>query len=86
MNQYSGGLPYAGFPLGQRLVPDVEGSFAQDYEDLSETEKEHLILKCKDAKTTEAMQKVVDSAVSDMDVKALAEEEAADNSYKDSLK
>lgn len=87
MNEYmGGGVPYAGFPLGAGLVFTDNDFSSQGYEDLTETEKEHLILKCKDAKTTEAKQKIVDSIISDTDVKALAEEEAVDNSYKDSMK
>ena len=31
------------------------------YDSLSETEKEHLILKCKDAKTKEEMDRIIDS-------------------------
>ena len=41
----------------------------------SETEREHLIMRCKDAKSRQEMQKIVDSLVTDADVSAIAQEE-----------
>ena len=80
MNGYLGGVPFSGYPVG--AAPLLLNEFApQSYDDLTETEKEHLILQCKDAETTEAKQRVMDSVSTDMDAKGLAEEEAADNRY-----
>ena len=81
-----GDRPYPGYPAGVGPLLGAEGTLSQGYEDLTETEKEHLIMQCKDARTTDDKQRIVDSKVSDMDAKALAEEETHDNSYKDSLK
>ena len=47
----------------------------RNYASLSETEREHLIMRCKDAKSRDEMQKIVDSLVSDTDVSAIAAEE-----------
>ncbi len=47
------------------------------YANLTETEKEHLIMKCKDAKSKEEMQHIVDSLVTDMDATGIREEEKA---------
>ena len=82
LNGYiGGGLPYAGYPLGVGSL-FLEDEFAmQGYENLTETEKEHLILQCKDAKTTEDKQRIMDSVSTDIDAKGLAEEESADNRY-----
>ena len=43
------------------------------YAGLTESEKEDLILRCRDAKTKEEMQRIVDSLVQDTDVSALEE-------------
>lgn len=87
MNQFTGGgFAQAGSPMAFRPMEDMDRTPLRGYEDLTETEKEHLILQCKDAKTTDVMQRLMDSVSIDMDAKALAEEEAADNSYKDSVK
>lgn len=87
MNQYSGdghGLPYAGLPFGLQTI--AANSAANGYDNLTEAEKEHLLMQCKDAKTVGAKQRIVANAVPDTDMKAIAEEEAVSNSYKDSLK
>ncbi len=46
----------------------------QNYNDMTETEKEHLILRCKDAKNPAERQKTMDELVPAMDFKALAAE------------
>lgn len=77
MNQFSGsGLPYAGFLEPGLLPVGSEAAARQRYADLTETQKEHLLLKCKDAKTAQAMDRVVDSVLSDTDARAVAQEEA----------
>lgn len=82
MNGYiGGGLPYSGYSVGAWPLFLEDESASQGYESLSETEKEHLILQCKDAKTTKDKQRIMDSVSADVDAKGLAEEEAADNRY-----
>ena len=76
-----GGRPYAGYPAGEEPLLWEDESASQGYESLTETEKEHLILQCKDAKTAKEKQRIVDSVSADIDAKGLAEEEAADNRY-----
>lgn len=60
------GLPTEGYPLtelplgfGMALAMN-EGAMC-GYARLTETEKEHLIMRCKDARSKEEMQKIVDS-------------------------
>ena len=87
MNGYMGGTPpYSGYWAGEELLfredePASQGAVPQGYESLTETEKEHLILQCKDAKTVKDKQRIMDSVSAEIDAKGLAEEEAADNRY-----
>lgn len=76
MNDYSeSSLPYTGLPLGLGpLWAADEGPNFKSFDDMTETEKEHLILRCKDAKTTAEKQKVVKEMASDLDIRALADE------------
>ncbi len=77
MDQYAGGVqPYAGFFGPGLFVEGVEGASRQDYEDLTETQREHLLLKCKDAKTADEMQRIVDEALPGVDARAVAQAEA----------
>lgn len=48
-------------PLGLSMAVAMNDEAKAGYDGLSETEKEHLILKCKDAKTKEEMDRIVDS-------------------------
>lgn len=50
--------------------PAMEG-----YAALTEAEKEQIILRCKDVKTKEEMQRIVDSLAPGMDVQAICQEE-----------
>ena len=82
MNGYMGGNPpYLGYSAGAGplFLEEEDESASQGYESLTETEKEHLILQCKDAKTVKDKQRIMDSVSADIDAKGLAEEEAADN-------
>ena len=80
---FSGGVygPYTSYPVGVAPLFLEDESAPQGYENLTEAEKEHLILQCKDAKTADERQRIMDSVSTDIDAKGLAEEEAADNSY-----
>ncbi len=89
MNQYSGdghGLPYAGLPFGLQTVAANSALNGYSYENLTEAEKEHLLMQCKDAKSMGEKQRIVANAMPDTDLKAIAEEEAVSNSYKRSPK
>ena len=81
MNGYMGGSPYAGYLAEEEPRFREDESKFQGYESLTETEREHLILQCKDAKTTEDKQRIMDSVSTDIDAKGLSEEESADNRY-----
>lgn len=76
MNDYSeSGLPYPGLPLGLGpLWTGEKGPTFQSFDNMTETEKEHLIMRCKDAKTVKEKQKVVSETASDMDIRVLADE------------
>lgn len=76
-----GPAPHMSYPVGAGPLFLEDGSAPQGYEDLTETEKEHLILQCKDAKTADDRQRIVGSVAADIDAKGLAEEEAAGNSF-----
>ncbi len=48
-------------PLGLSMAVAMNERAKAGYDSLSETEKEHLILKCKGAKTKEEMDRIIDS-------------------------
>lgn len=48
-------------PLGLSMALAMNEQAKAGFEGLSETEKEHFILKCKDAKTKEEMDRIVSS-------------------------
>ena len=50
-----------GLPLGLSMAILANDQTKSRYEGLSETEKEHLILKCKDAKNKAEMDRIVAS-------------------------
>lgn len=54
-NNQTGNLPF-GFPMAVAVSEQAAG-----HDNLSETEKEHLILKCKDAKTKEERDRILAS-------------------------
>ena len=49
------------FPFGLGMVMMMNTSAREDYDRLSETEKEHLILKCKDARSRDEMNRIVNA-------------------------
>ncbi len=79
MDQY--GLPIEGYPLstslplGFAMALGMNEAAMQGYAKLSETEKEHLIMKCKDARSKEEMQKIVNSLAPQESLNNLREEE-----------
>lgn len=52
---------FSDLPLGLGMALLMNERARSDFESLSETEKEHVILKCKDAKTKAEMDKIVNS-------------------------
>lgn len=72
-----GGTPYVGQPIGlpvnfgMRFT--VGESEMKDSVSLTEAEKEDIILRCKDARSKEEMQKILDSSVPDGNVNRLYE-------------
>ncbi len=71
----SGTLGMTDVPLGFGFALANNEDAMKNYASLSETEREHLILRCKDAGSRQEMQKIVDSLVTDADVTAIAQEE-----------
>lgn len=71
----AGTLGMTDMPLGFGFALAANEAAMKSYASLSETEREHLIMRCKDAKSRDEMQKIVDSLVSDADVSAIAQEE-----------
>ncbi len=52
---------FSNFPLGLGMALSMNENAREGYDRLSETEKEHIILKCKDAKSKDEMEKIVNS-------------------------
>ncbi len=52
---------FSDLPLGLGMALIMNERARADYENLTETEKEHIILKCKDARTKDEMDKIIDS-------------------------
>lgn len=71
----TGTLGMTDMPLGFGVALGANEDAMKSYASLSETEREHLIMRCKDAKSRDEMQKIVDSLVTDADVSAIAQEE-----------
>ncbi len=57
-NNYSGG--FANIPLGLGIPLAMNDGVREKFDHLSETEKEHIILQCKDARTKGEMDKILD--------------------------
>lgn len=52
---------FANLPLGLSMALAMNEHAKVGFDGLSETEKEHVILKCKDAKTKEEMDRIISS-------------------------
>lgn len=57
-NNYAGG--FSNIPLGLGIPLAMNDGVREGFEHLSETEKEHVILRCKDAKTKNEMDRILD--------------------------
>ena len=68
-----GGAQFTGLPLGFGMALAMNEPAMRGYAGLTETEREHIIIRCKDAKSKDEMQKIVDSLVPDGNVNNLYE-------------
>lgn len=73
INGITGSVGLRELPVGFGMALAMNESAMKGYAGLTESEKEDLILRCRDAKTKEEMQRIVDSLVQDTDVSALEE-------------
>ncbi|MBD5546007.1 MAG: hypothetical protein HDQ97_01135 [Lachnospiraceae bacterium] len=62
---------FSDLPLGLGMALMMDERVKEGYEGLNETEKEHIILKCKDAKSKAEMDKIIDSISSEDGLKGL---------------
>lgn len=67
------GFPFNEVPLGFGMALAMNEPALRGYAGLTETEKEHIIMRCRDAKSKDEMQKIVDSLVPDGNVNSLYE-------------
>lgn len=73
-------------PLGYEMAARAGHDLSMvGYEGLSETDKEHLILRCKDAQNRNEMERIVDTMAPGMDVQALLQEDGVPESLRDKL-
>lgn len=68
-----GGYPFTGIPTGFGMALAMNEPAMRTYAGLSETEREHIIMRCKDARTKEEMRQIVESLVPDGNVNNLFE-------------
>lgn len=71
----SGSYGMTDLPLGFGFALAMNDKAMGAYAALTELEKEHLILRCRDARSKEEMQRIVDSLVTDMDATGVMEEQ-----------
>lgn len=64
-----------GLPLGFGMNLRLNEAAMQGYAGLTESEKEHLIMKCRDARSRNEMQRIVDDLAPGTDVQAIMDEE-----------
>lgn len=57
------GFPFTELPLGFGMALAMNERAMEGYAGLSESQKEQIIMKCKDAKSKEEMRQIVDSLV-----------------------
>ena len=68
-----GGVPFTGMPMGFGMALAMNEPAMRGYAQLTETEREHIIMRCKDARSKEEMQEIVNSLVPDGNVNSLYE-------------
>lgn len=64
-----------GIPVGFGINLMTNEAAMQGYAGLTEAEKEHLIMSCRDARSRNEMQRIVDDLVPGTDVQAIMNEE-----------
>lgn len=69
----NGGFPFTELPLGFGMALAMNEKAMQTYAGLTESEKEQIIMKCKDASSKEEMRRIVDSLVPDENSNSLFE-------------
>ncbi len=62
-------------PMGLGMNLMMNQAAMQGYAGLTESEKEHLIMRCRDAGSKEEMQRIVDEMAPGTDVRAIVDEE-----------
>lgn len=62
---------FTALPLGLGMALMMNERARQGYESLSEAEKEHIIFRCKDAKSKAEMDKIIDSMSSEDGIRDL---------------
>ena len=67
------GYPVTGLPVGFAMSLAMNEKAMHRYAQLTESEKEEIIMKCKDASGKEEIKKIVDSLVPDENVHSLFE-------------
>lgn len=65
----------ADLPMGFGMALAMNEPAMRGYAGLTEAQKEEILMRCKDVKTKEQMQKVVDSLAPHVDVQEVYEEE-----------
>lgn len=70
-----GGYGLRELPIGFSFGLAENESAMKSYAGLSETEKEHLLMRCRDAKSKSEMQEIVNSLIPDTDLRAVVEEQ-----------
>ncbi|MCR5755346.1 MAG: hypothetical protein K6G30_11130 [Acetatifactor sp.] len=61
----NGGTPLAALPMGFGMALAMNEAAMKNYAQMTETEREHVIMRCKDAKSKEEMRRLVEELVPD---------------------
>lgn len=67
------GFPFTALPLGFGMALAMNEPAMRGYAGLTETEKEHLILRCKDARSKKEMEKIVNSLAPGGDFRSIVD-------------
>lgn len=67
------GYPFTGLPVGFAMSLAMNERAMQGYSNLTESEKEQIIMRCRDASSKEEMDKIVNSLVPDGNANTLFE-------------
>lgn len=70
-----GAAPFTELPLGFGMELAANEPALRGYAGLTEAQKEEIIMRCKDVKTKEQMQEIVDSLAPHTDIQEVYEEE-----------